>query len=116
MSGEKSVCHRAARLDRVPGIPDRLEKTDAFIDDSYIVLEVGEGHTAQNVAVQVVQVAGDAAARCEVQRGAQSTVDDVDGLGVTMDDGGEIIEDTIRDWMRENDFLVSLDEDGWLDE
>ena len=41
--------------------------------------------------------------------------DDVDGLGVSMDDGGEIIEDTIRDWMRENDFLVALDEDGWLE-
>jgi hypothetical protein len=33
-----------------------------------------------------------------------------------MDLGGEIIEETIMDWMRENDFLVSLDEDGWLDE
>ena len=42
--------------------------------------------------------------------------DDVDGLGVSMDDGGEIIEDTIRDWMRENDFLVALDDDGWLDD
>lgn len=41
--------------------------------------------------------------------------DDVDTIGLTMDDGGEIIEETIRDWMRENDFLVALDEDGWLD-
>ena len=41
---------------------------------------------------------------------------DVDGLGITMDDGGEIIEEVIRDWMRENDFLVALDDDGWLDE
>jgi len=42
--------------------------------------------------------------------------DDVDGLGINMDLGGEIIQEVIRDWMRENDFLVALDEDGWLDE
>jgi hypothetical protein len=42
--------------------------------------------------------------------------EDVDTLGLTMDNGGEIIEEVIRDWMRENDFLVSLDEDGWLNE
>ena len=42
--------------------------------------------------------------------------EDVDGLGISMDDGGEIIEDTIRDWMRENNFLVPLDDDGWLDD
>jgi len=38
---------------------------------------------------------------------------DVDGFGLSMDSGGDIIEETIRDWMRENYFLVSLDEDGW---
>ena len=42
--------------------------------------------------------------------------EDVDFLGITMDHGGEIIEEVIRDWMRENNFLVSLDEDGWLNE
>jgi hypothetical protein len=42
--------------------------------------------------------------------------EDVDGMGLDMDLGGEIIEETIRDWMRDNDFLVSLDEDGWLDD
>ena len=42
--------------------------------------------------------------------------EDVDGLGISMDHGGEIIEEVIRDWMRENDFLVALDEDGWLNE
>ena len=42
--------------------------------------------------------------------------EDVDGLGIDMDHGGEIIEEVIRDWMRENDFLVALDDDGWLDE
>ena len=40
--------------------------------------------------------------------------EDVDGLGFTMDDGGEILEECIRDWMRDNDFLVALDDDGWL--
>ena len=42
--------------------------------------------------------------------------EDVDGIGLSMDLGDEIIEETLRDWMRENDFLVSLDEDGWLDD
>ena len=42
--------------------------------------------------------------------------EDVDTLGFTMDDGGEILEECVRDWMRENDFLVALDEDGWLDD
>lgn len=42
--------------------------------------------------------------------------EDVDTLGFTMDHGGEVLEEVIRDWMRENDFLVALDEDGWLNE
>ena len=42
--------------------------------------------------------------------------EDVDSLGLTMDDGGEILEECVRDWMRENDFLVALDDDGWLDD
>ena len=42
--------------------------------------------------------------------------EDVDSLGFTMDHGGEILEETIRDWMREKDFLVVLDDDGWLDD
>ena len=41
--------------------------------------------------------------------------DDVDSLGLNMDHGGEVIEETILDWMRENDFLVALDDDGWLE-
>ena len=41
--------------------------------------------------------------------------DDVDGFGLSMDSGGDIIEEVIRDWMRDNNFLVSLDEDGWLE-
>lgn len=42
--------------------------------------------------------------------------EDVDGIGLSMDLGDEIIDETIRDWMRDNDFLVSLDDDGWLDD
>ena len=42
--------------------------------------------------------------------------DDVDSLGIDMDLGGEIIEEVIRDWMIDNDFLVALDDDGWLDD
>jgi hypothetical protein len=36
---------------------------------------------------------------------------DVDGFGLSMDSGGDIIEETIRDWMRDNNFLVSLEEE-----
>jgi hypothetical protein len=42
--------------------------------------------------------------------------EDTDSLGLHSDLGGEIIEETITDWMRENNFLVSLDDDSWLDE
>ena len=38
--------------------------------------------------------------------------DDVDGFGLSMDSGGDIIEETIRDWMRDNNFLVSLEEES----
>lgn len=41
--------------------------------------------------------------------------EDVEAIGLNMDSGGEIIEEVIRDWMRENDFLVALDDDGWLE-
>jgi len=40
--------------------------------------------------------------------------EDSDNLGISMDLGGEILEETIRDWMRDNNFIVALDEDGWL--
>lgn len=42
--------------------------------------------------------------------------EDVDAIGLSMDLGDEIIEETLRDWMRVNDFLVALDEDEWLDD
>jgi hypothetical protein len=42
--------------------------------------------------------------------------EDVDGIGLSMDLGDEIIDEVIRDWMRDNDFLVALDDDGWLDD
>ena len=42
--------------------------------------------------------------------------EDVDGFGLSMDSGGDIIEETIRDWMRDNNFLVSLEDDGWLND
>jgi len=35
---------------------------------------------------------------------------------MNMDQGGEMLQETIRDWMRDNDFLVALDDDGWLDD
>lgn len=42
--------------------------------------------------------------------------EDCDMLGFSFDLGGEIIEETLRDWMRENNFLVALDDDGWLND
>lgn len=41
---------------------------------------------------------------------------DVEKLGLNMDLGVDIIEEVIRDWMIDNDFLVALDDDGWWDE
>ena len=41
--------------------------------------------------------------------------DDIDSLDLNMDQGGEILEEVIRDWMRDNEFLVALDNDGWLE-
>jgi hypothetical protein len=41
--------------------------------------------------------------------------EDIETLDLNMDQGGEILNETIRDWMRENDFIVALDEDGWLE-
>ena len=37
--------------------------------------------------------------------------EDADGIGISIDLGDEIIDETIRDWMRDNDFLVSLEEE-----
>jgi hypothetical protein len=34
----------------------------------------------------------------------------------TLEYGAEAIDDAIMDWMIEEGFLASLDEDGWLDE
>jgi hypothetical protein len=42
--------------------------------------------------------------------------DSADKLGLNMDLGGETIQETIMDWMIENNFLVILDDDGWLDD
>lgn len=42
--------------------------------------------------------------------------ENIDNLGLEMDHGGELLEEVIRDWMRDNDFLVTLDNDGWLDD
>ena len=36
--------------------------------------------------------------------------EDVDGLGFTMDQGGEVLEECILDWMRESGFLVDLED------
>jgi hypothetical protein len=34
----------------------------------------------------------------------------------TLEYGSEYMDDAIQDWMIENEFLVSLDDDGWLDD
>lgn len=42
--------------------------------------------------------------------------DDCEGLGLNMDMGLEAMDEVIRDWMRESNFLVALDDDGWLND
>ena len=41
--------------------------------------------------------------------------DDADTLRIHMDMGLEIINELLFDWMLENNFLVAVDEDGWLE-
>ena len=35
--------------------------------------------------------------------------EDIDSLGIGMDQGGEILEEVIRDWMHENNFLMYVE-------
>ncbi len=42
--------------------------------------------------------------------------EDSDKNGFTLEYGVEDLDEGLRDWLRDNDFIVSLDEDGWLDE
>lgn len=42
--------------------------------------------------------------------------EDVDDLGLSMEYGVEILEDTVLDWMRENDFIIYVDENEVLDD
>lgn len=39
---------------------------------------------------------------------------DIDYMAFSMDQGSDILEEMLMDWMRENGFLVALDNDGWL--
>ena len=40
---------------------------------------------------------------------------DADENGFSLEFGVDQLDERLRDWLRENDFLVSLDDDGWLD-
>lgn len=80
-------------FDIIKDIFDNNQYKDLAVND-YVDEAVPEGITLQNIFDQLW--------------------DDVEGLGLTMDSGGQIIEEVIRDWMRENDFLVALDDDSWL--
>lgn len=46
----------------------------------------------------------------------QALWDQVDKTGFTLEYGVEDLDEAIRDWLIDNDFLVALDDDGWLDE
>ena len=37
--------------------------------------------------------------------------EDVDSLGINMDFGGEVVEETIRDWMIDREFLAMVEEE-----
>jgi len=82
-------------FDIMKDIFDNNQYKDLAVND-YVDEAVPEGITLRNIFDQFWE--------------------DVDTLGFTMDHGGEILEEVIRDWMRENDFLVALDEDGWLND
>jgi hypothetical protein len=42
--------------------------------------------------------------------------EEVDSLGLSLEYGSEVMVETINDWLIEKDFLVMLDNDGWLDD
>ncbi len=46
----------------------------------------------------------------------QALWDQVDKTGFTLEYGVEDLDEAIRDWLIDNDFLVALDDDGWFDE
>ena len=46
----------------------------------------------------------------------QALWDQVDTTGFTLEYGVEDLDEAIRDWLIDNDFLVALDDDGWFDE
>lgn len=41
---------------------------------------------------------------------------DSDKNGFSLEFGVDQLDEQLRDWLRECDFLVSLDDDGWLDD
>lgn len=41
---------------------------------------------------------------------------DSDETQFSLEYGVENLDEALRDWLRESDFLVSLDDDGWLDD
>lgn len=42
--------------------------------------------------------------------------DDSDKNGFSLEFGVEDLDEALRDWLRESDFLVTLEDDGWLDD
>lgn len=42
--------------------------------------------------------------------------EDSDKYSWSMEYGTEQLDESLRDWLRDNDFIVSLDDDSWLDE
>ena len=42
--------------------------------------------------------------------------EDSDETQFSLEYGVESLDEGLRDWLRENDFLVSLEDDGWLDD
>ena len=42
--------------------------------------------------------------------------EDADKNGFSLEYGSEVLVEGINDWLIENNFLVLLDEDGWLDQ
>ena len=42
--------------------------------------------------------------------------EDSDDTQFSLEYGVDTLDESLRDWLRENDFLVSLEDDGWLDD
>ncbi len=69
---------------------------DNYQQDNPAIQEYGEEYIAEGVTFKQI---------------FDKFWEDVDKIRLSMEYGDEIVDETIRDWMRDNDFLISIEEE-----